>query len=96
MYMKRWGEQNVDGIEMRNNRRICFFCHGEVKDPEVECQAVKWTIRNEEEVAYCHMGKHNHGLGKLESKVEKEAHQMQVRTFTFATNNLKRLLLKGC
>jgi hypothetical protein len=39
---------------------------------------VKWTVKNDKEVAYCHMGKHNHDLGKLRSKMEKEAHQMQV------------------
>jgi hypothetical protein len=78
-FKKRFGEKNVSGIEIRGNQRwVCFFCNEEVKDPEVECQAVKWTIRNEEEVAYCHMGIHNHDLGKLESRIEKEAYQMQV------------------
>jgi hypothetical protein len=75
-----YGEQNMFGIEMRgNNKWVCFYCNEEVKEPKVECQAVKWTVRNEEEVAYCHMGKHNHDLGKLESRMEKEAHQVQVR-----------------
>jgi hypothetical protein len=77
---KQFGEQNMFGIEMRgNNKWVCFYCNEEVKEPEVECQAVKWTVRNEEEVAYCHMGKHNHDVGKLESGMEKETHQVQVR-----------------
>lgn len=93
MYKKRWGKKNASGIEMRNNRRVCFFCNVEVKEPEVECQAVKWTIRNEEEVAYCHMGKHNHDLGTLESKEDKEAHQMQVRIYLFK-KSFKHFILK--
>lgn len=80
-FKKKFGVQNVSGIETRGNTKewVCFYCNEKVKEPEVECQAMKWTIRNEEEVAYCHMGTHNHDLGKLESSVEKEAHQMQVR-----------------
>jgi hypothetical protein len=76
---KQFGEKNMFRMEMRgNNKWVCFYCNEEVKDPEVECQAVKWTMKNDEEVAYCHMGKHNHDLGRLESKMEKEAYQMQV------------------
>jgi hypothetical protein len=55
-FRKQFGEKNMLGIEMRgNNKWVCFYCNEEVKEPEVECQAVKWTVRNEEEVAYCHM-----------------------------------------
>jgi hypothetical protein len=62
-FRKQFREQNMFGIEMRgNNKWVCFYCHEGVKEPEVECQVVKWTVRNEEEVAYCHMGKHNHDL----------------------------------
>jgi hypothetical protein len=79
-FRKQFGEQNLMlGIEMRgDNKWVCFYCNEEVKEPEVECQAVKWTVKNDEEVAYCHMGKYNYDLGKLESRMEKEAHQMQV------------------
>ena len=57
---------------------ICFHCDHEAKHSLDACQAVKWTVRNKKEVAFCYMGKHNHELGMLESMSDTDERQLQV------------------
>ena len=57
---------------------ICFHCDQEAELSKDACQAVKWTVRNKKEVAFCYMGKHNHDLGMLESKSDADERQLQV------------------
>lgn len=81
-YKKRFAKENLSGFEMRGTLRKwhCFHCDQEAVPFTEACQALKWTVKNDKEVAYCHLGEHNHDLGMLESKGDLDEHQMQVRS----------------
>jgi hypothetical protein len=79
-YKVQTGKENITDFEMRTALRkwYCFHCNREAVASEEVCIALKWTITNEREVAYCHKGKHNHPLGVVENKENADRWQLQV------------------
>lgn len=68
-YRERYGRENKESFEQRGGERwLCFFCKKEVERLGGECEAQKWTVTSETEVAYCHKGVHNHPLGQVENQ----------------------------
>jgi hypothetical protein len=67
---------------------FCFHCHAEAEPYAQDCQALKWVVKNEDEVAYCHLGKHNHDLEMLESKTNVDEQQLQVMSMVRADRSM--------
>jgi hypothetical protein len=74
------GKENITDFEMRTALRkwYCFHCDREAVALGELCTALKWTIMNEREVAYCHKEKHNYPLGVVENKENADRWQLQV------------------
>ncbi|GAQ93037.1 hypothetical protein KFL_012650010 [Klebsormidium nitens] len=90
-YKAQFGEQNVKSFERRQGNEekwYCFHCKKEAEDLGEKCEVLKWTTKNDGELAYCHKGKHNHDLAMLESKGEKDAYQMQVMEMVRADRSM--------
>lgn len=89
-YKRQFGKENTLGFEMRGTLRkwFCFHCDQEAERSREACQAVKWTVKNGKEVAFCYMGKHNHDLGMLESKSDTDERQLQVMSMVRTDNSM--------
>jgi hypothetical protein len=59
---------------------VCFYCKKEAA-PLVTlgpCEAQKWTITDDREVAYCQKGEHNHPLGSVEDQGREDKWHLEV------------------
>jgi hypothetical protein len=73
-YLQRTKKQNNSSFIRRGGDSwVCFYCKKEAT-PLVTlgpCEAQKWTITDDREVAYCHKGEHNHPLRSVEAREER-------------------------
>jgi hypothetical protein len=79
-YKQLYGEENVLHFEMRRplKKWYCFHCNAEGERADEKCEAMKWTMTDEWEVAHCHKGKHNHKLAAIEKKGDVDKWQLEV------------------
>jgi hypothetical protein len=80
-YLQRTKNQNNSSFIRRGGDSwVCFYCKKEAA-PLVTlgpCEAQKWTITDDREVAHCHKGEHNHPLGSVEDQGREDKWHLEV------------------